>query len=168
MSALKGCAIRGSCTAALSISFLAISNTSGAIHLRVPIFNVWWENLVLEFFVFDNPKSASFAFTYPSSYLSSGAPVRGFTKTFKDLRSRCATRLLCKYFNPRATWSVISLKLAENSDTSKVFSSQVSSYFFLHKLLCRVLPMIYSCQTGVSLKRNRFHWKIVRRFMVWD
>ncbi len=111
---------------------------------------------MLEFFVLDNPKSASFAFRYPSSYFSSGAPVRVFTKTFKDLRSRCATRLLCKYFNPRATWSIISLKFAENSDTSKLFSSQVSPYFFLHKLLSRVLPMIYSCQTGVSLKRNRF------------
>jgi len=69
---------------------LSIENTSGAIHKVIPTFDVCLENLVLEIFVLDVPKSAIFALRYPSLYSSSGTPVRAFTKMFKDLTSHYA------------------------------------------------------------------------------
>jgi hypothetical protein len=79
---------------------LSIENTSGAIHKVIPTFDVCLENLVLEIFVLDVPKSAIFALRYPSLYSSEGTPVRAFTKMFEDLTSRCTMRLLCKYCWP--------------------------------------------------------------------
>ncbi len=99
-SALKGYA--GGCSPGTTAP-LSIENISGGIHKVVPTFDVCLENMVLEIFVLDVPKSASFALRYPSLYSSSGTPVRAFTKMFEDLTSRCTMRLLCKYFNPLAT-----------------------------------------------------------------
>jgi hypothetical protein len=60
---LKGYALgSGGSIEPLSISSWGIWKTSGAIDLRVPAFNVWREYLVLEVFVLDHPKPASFAF----------------------------------------------------------------------------------------------------------
>ncbi len=117
-SALCGCAIGELCAAPVYIHSSWMPNTSGAIQFRVPLLTVTWERLVIDFFMLDVPKSASFAVRYPSLYSSSGTSIRGFTKMFLDLTSRCTVFLLCKYLNPRAVWSIRSTAAGVDSGTA--------------------------------------------------
>ncbi len=129
-SALCGCAIGEICAAPSYSRSSCMSNASGAIQLVVPTFFVWWECLVIDFFILDAPKSASFTVRYPSSYSSSGTSIRRFTKMFLDLTSRCTMLLLCKYLNPRAIWSIRSTAAGVDSGaaaTSLESSSESSS-----------------------------------------